>query len=74
MTGHRPRTVNHKVKDPTRFRCVVCGKVTAGRRPRNPHNHRERADGTAMFPRWHYVGGKPCEGNYSEAEWVIASS
>jgi len=47
----------------TRFKCVKCGKITAGRIPR-------RGDGTVRFPRKHKVDGKPCPGNMVEAEWV----
>lgn len=66
-------TAKRKDKDPTRFQCVVCGKITAGRWPRNPSNHRERGDGSVRFPRWHYVGQppRPCDGNFSEARWVV---
>jgi hypothetical protein len=54
----------------TRFRCVVCGKVTAGRLPVNPTNHRERGDGTLWYPRRHKHNGEPCKGNILEAELV----
>lgn len=47
-----------------RYRCVVCGAVTAGRRPVHPHHHRERGDGTLYFPRRHHgPDGEPCVGN-----------
>ena len=54
----------------TRFRCAVCGKVTAGRVPVSFTNHRERGDGTFRYPRRHNVNGKPCPGNIQEAEWI----
>lgn len=55
----------------TRFRCVVCGKLTAGRIPVNPHNHREVGDGTFYYPRRHKgLDGKDCPGNIEEAEMV----
>lgn len=64
MTGMRSK---HKA----RFRCVVCGKETAGRLPRNPDRRHEIGDGTARFPRRHKgKDGKPCPGNILEAEWV----
>jgi hypothetical protein len=50
-------------QDPTRFRCVVCGKITAGRMPR-------RGDTTVRFPRRHRVNGVRCPGNIQEADWV----
>ena len=51
----------------TRFKCVVCGKLTAGRKPKASW---EPGDTTARFPRRHDVDGKPCSGNIEEAEWV----
>lgn len=54
----------------TRYKCVECGKLTAGRLPVNPHNHRERGDGTARFPKKHKVNGKLCLGVFKEAEWI----
>ena len=51
----------------TRFRCVVCGKLTAGRLPRTG---REQGDTTARFPRRHQCNGEPCPGNVRHAEWV----
>lgn len=58
-------------KTVTRFKCAVCGKVTAGRVPVNPRNHRERGDGTFRYPRKHRgPDGKPCPGNSQEAKWV----
>lgn len=53
----------------TRFRCVVCGKLTAGRMPRIHSRH--RGDTTGRFPRRHNAeNGKPCAGNVREAEWI----
>lgn len=51
----------------TKFKCKVCGLVTSGRKPRG-------GDGTFYFPARHEVNGKPCEGNYEEAEWVIVDA
>lgn len=51
----------------TRFRCIKCGKLTAGRVPREAWH---RGDGSGRLPRRHYVNGKLCEGVYHEAEWV----
>jgi len=51
----------------TRFKCAVCGKLTAGRVPRDG---RHVGDGTFRFPRRHRVGGEACPGNIVEAEWV----
>lgn len=50
-----------------RFRCVVCGKLTAGRLGRV---YGEIGDGTHRFPRRHKRDGKPCPGNILEADWV----
>ena len=47
----------------TRFKCVLCGKITAGRIPRN-------GDKSMRFPRRHNANGKPCPGNVEEAKWV----
>ena len=47
----------------TRFRCAVCGKLTAGRFP-------HLGDGTFYYPRRHQVDGADCPGNIIEAEWV----
>jgi len=52
----------------TRFKCVVCGKVTAGRMPRVHARH--EGDGSARFPRMHKVDGVLCDGSFMEAEWV----
>ena len=52
----------------TRFRCAVCGKLTAGRLPRDG---RHTGDGTFWFPRRHDgADGRPCPGNIKEAELV----
>jgi hypothetical protein len=57
--------------DFTRFQCIVCGKLTAGRISREG---RLTGDTTHRFPRRHRIGGKrtgkPCPGNILEAEWV----
>ena len=56
-----------------RFRCVVCGKLTAGRRPRAVW--REEPDGTLIYARKHRTAnGEVCEGSYKEAEWVPLGS
>lgn len=47
----------------TRFRCAVCGALTAGRVPRG-------GDGTLRYPRRHSRDGEPCPGNNIEAERV----
>lgn len=47
------------------YRCAVCRKLTAGRKPRGG------GDGTFFYPRRHPgPDGKPCAGNIEEAEWV----
>jgi hypothetical protein len=51
----------------TRFKCAVCGKITAGRIGRDG---RHVGDGSGRYPRRHNVDGKPCLGNIQEAEWV----
>ena len=53
----------------TRFRCIVCGKLTAGRLPRaSRHNV---GDGTLHYPRRHKrADGKVCPGSFRYAEWV----
>lgn len=56
-----------RMKQRTRFRCVICGKLTAGRMPREG---RHIGDGSARFPRRHKINGQPCAGNIREAEWV----
>ena len=52
----------------TYFRCVVCGKLTAGRLPREGRHH--PGDGSVMFPRRHSTHGYPCPGNVRLATWV----
>lgn len=48
----------------TRFRCVVCGKFTAGKVP-------PAGDLSERFPRRHKSEyGDPCPGVYQFAEWV----
>jgi len=61
------RKMGSDLRGTTRFRCVVCGKLTSGRIPRNG---RHVGDGTVRFPRRHNFEGKPCEGNIRDAEWV----
>jgi hypothetical protein len=51
----------------TRFRCRVCGKLTAGRMPREG---RASGDTSERWPRRHAVAGRVCEGVYHLAEWV----
>lgn len=51
----------------TRFRCRVCGKLTAGRIPREG---RYVGDLSARFPRRHNVNGQPCPGIIEDAEWI----
>jgi len=50
----------------TRFQCVICGKITSGRKPH------AWWDGNTdyRYPRRHKVNGQPCKGNLLEAEWV----
>lgn len=53
----------------TRFRCVVCEKVTAGRMPREASGR--PADTTARYPRRHKDEyGRDCPGSIRPAEWV----
>lgn len=53
----------------TRFRCVVCEKLTAGRMPR--HDNGAAADTTARYPRKHLdEHGRDCRGAWMLAEWV----
>lgn len=64
----------------TRFKCVVCGKVTAGRLPRLAWNkgtldHDRRLtfryDTDFRYPRKHKdASGQTCKGSFMEAEWV----
>lgn len=52
----------------TRFKCVICGKLTAGRISREGTLS---GDASARFPRRHKnKEGEPCVGNILEAEWV----
>jgi hypothetical protein len=51
----------------TKFKCIICGKLTSGRIPRQG---REIGDRSLRYPRKHKVNGKPCKGNLYEAEWV----
>ena len=51
----------------TRFRCVVCGKVTAGRIGQDGGF---RGDGSHRYPRKHRVDGEVCPGVVQDAEWV----
>ena len=51
----------------TRFKCAICGKLTAGRLPRSG---KYVGDGTFRYPRRHYINGQPCPGNIIEAEWI----
>lgn len=52
----------------TRFKCVVCGKLTAGRMPRDSSGR--PGDSTVRYPRRHKHDGAPCKGNIYEAEWL----
>lgn len=52
----------------TMFKCVVCGKLTAGRLPRASGWF--KGDGSCYYPRRHKVGGVLCPGSLQEAEWV----
>lgn len=55
----------------TRFRCVVCGKLTAGRIGRATDPPYERGDTSHRFPRRHNgKDGKDCPGNVESAQWV----
>ncbi len=47
----------------THFKCGVCGKLTAGKVPKN-------GDGTLIFPRRHRVKGILCKGIFIAAEWI----
>ena len=51
----------------TMFKCVVCGKLTAGRISREGSLV---GDMSHRFPRRHKVGGQDCPGNIEEAEWI----
>ncbi len=53
----------------TRFKCVVCGKLTAGRIP--GYGGRCMGDTSFRYPRRHKgPDGKMCPGVRREAEWV----
>lgn len=53
----------------TRFRCVVCGKLTAGRLPRDGRHF--PGDGSERWPRRHKgANGQLCDGVWQLAEWV----
>jgi len=56
-----------KMKAKTRFKCVVCGKITAGRIGREGAAN---GDTSHRFPRRHQFNGKDCPGNIEEAKWV----
>ena len=47
----------------TKFQCAVCGKISAGRIPKD-------GDLSGRYPRRHYVNGIPCKGNIELAFWV----
>lgn len=48
-----------------RYKCVICGKITTGRRTGRYSDLSER------FPRLHNgPDGDPCEGNYEFSEWI----
>jgi len=53
----------------TKFKCAVCGKLTAGRIGGTGRGG-YRGDTSHRFPRRHKVNGKDCPGNIEEAEWV----
>jgi hypothetical protein len=48
------------------FKCLVCGYVSSGRRPKG-------GDGSLVYPRRHKSGGVQCAGNLQGTEWVQAS-
>ena len=53
----------------TRFKCAVCGKLTAGKIPLPAGGY--HADKSERWPRMHRLAeGKPCPGVYVFAEWV----
>jgi len=59
-------------KKVTRFKCVVCGKLTAGRISRGRYDE-GIGDGSARFPRRHKgKDGKPCVGNIQSqiGQWL----
>jgi len=62
-----------KVAEETRFKCVVCGKLTSGRISRGlcDDGYFAVGDTSARFPRRHKgTDGNSCPGNILEAEWV----
>ncbi len=49
----------------TRFKCVICGKISSGRLTGR------YSDRTERYPRRHKgADGNPCPGNIEYAEWV----
>lgn len=62
--GNSTKPLVIRRSDLFRVRCVVCGKVTAARLPREG---RYKGDGTFWFPRRHKVEGVDCRGNIEEA-------
>lgn len=55
-----------------KVKCVVCGKITAGRLPRASRH--DVGDGTFLFPRRHKVSGVDCPDNIEEGEVVEPSN
>jgi len=51
----------------TRFKCVICGKLTAGR---ISQSEGFRGDGSHRYPRKSYVNGKIYPDVIEDAEWV----
>jgi hypothetical protein len=51
----------------TRFQCRRCGKLTAGRMPRDSA---ATGDTSFRFPRRHSIDGEICPGVFEEADWV----
>lgn len=51
------------VQNKTLFKCVICGKFTSGRMPKD-------GDTSFRYPRRHKINGVPCKGNIIEAEWI----
>ena len=66
-TTSSPNAAKPNVMRRTMFKCVVCGKLTAGRISREGSIS---GDMSHRFPRRHKVGGKDCLGNIEDAEWV----
>lgn len=49
----------------TQYKCIICDKVTSGRRTG------KHSDGSERYPRRHKgPDGEPCPGNYEFAEWI----